>query len=95
MSFRVLCIGDIFNDVDANLHSEVSFTYAPAAFEALGRLRCEPFDAVLALVPIPGCTTPETMLDEIQRVSHSARVILCDPSMDVERGDCTSQARRL
>jgi len=82
--FRVLCIGDIFQDVDVQLHSEVSFTCAPAAFEALGRLRFEPFDAVLARVPIPGCTTPETMLEEIQRVSRSARVILCDPSMDVE-----------
>ena len=85
MSFRVLCIGDILDSVDAHLHSDVSFTHAPAAFEALGRLRCEPFDAVLARVPIPGCTTPETMLDEIQRVSRSARVILCDPSMDMER----------
>lgn len=85
MSFRVLCIGDILKCVNANLHSELSFTCAPAAFEALARLRSEPFDAVLAPIPIPGCTTPETMLDEIQRVSHSARVILCDPSMDVER----------
>jgi DNA-binding NtrC family response regulator len=85
LSFRVLCIGDILNYVDTNLHGEVSFTCASAAYEALERLRAEPFDAVLARIPIPGCTTPETMLDEIRRVSHSARVILCDPSMDVER----------
>src|SRR5205823_5765506 len=85
LSFRVLCIGDIFENVDAHLHREMSFTCALGAFEALGRLRCEPFDAVLARIPIPGCTTPETMLEEIQRVSHSVRVILCDPSMDVER----------
>lgn len=82
---RVLCIGDVFEQVDERLHGEVSFTCALGAFEALGRLRCEPFDAVLARVPIPGCSTPETMLEEIQRVSHSARVILCDPDMDVER----------
>jgi DNA-binding NtrC family response regulator len=85
LSFRVLCIGDILNDVDTDLHSEVSFVCAPAAFEALARLRCESFDVVLARVPIPGCTTPETLLDEIHRVSHSVRVILCDPSMGVEQ----------
>lgn len=85
MSFRVLCIGDIFEAVDTLLYSDTSFTSARGAFEALGRLRCEPFDAVLARVPIPGCTTPETMLEEIQRVSHSTRVILCDPDMEIER----------
>ena len=85
MSFRTLCIGDIFDAVDTNLQGEMSFTCAGGAFEALGLLRSEPFDAVLTRVPIPGCSTPEAMLEEIHRVSHFVRVILCSPDMEVER----------
>jgi len=85
LSFRILCIGDIPESVAPHLLGDVSITCAGGAFEALGLLRCEVFDTVLASVPVPGCSTPETLLDEIQRVSRSVRVILYDPSMDVER----------
>ena len=81
----MLCIGDVFETVAGTLERDVSVHAASGAFEALGLLRCEEFDAVVARAPIPGCSTPETLLDEIQRVSRSVRVILCDPDMDVER----------
>jgi DNA-binding NtrC family response regulator len=85
LSFKILCIGDIPESVAPHLLGDVFITCARGAFEALGLLRCEAFDLVLASVPVPGCSTPETLLDEIQQVSRSVRVILSDPSMDVER----------
>lgn len=85
MSFTILCIGDILESVGEQLQGEISATCAREAFEALGLLRCGAFDAVLARVPVPGCSTPETFLDEVQRVSRSVRVILCDPEMNVEQ----------
>ncbi len=85
MSFKVLCIGDVQGNVADRLQGEISFTCAEGAFEALGLLRSEPFDAILVATPIPGCSTLETMLDEIHRVCRNARVILCDPAMDMER----------
>ena len=85
MRFRLLCIGDVQDHIADHLLDEISFTCAQGAFEALALLRAEPFDAVLASSPVPGCSTAETMLEEIQRISRSARVILCDPTIDVQR----------
>ena len=85
MSFNALCIGDVFETIGTDLDGDASLTYAHGAFEALGLLRCEPFDAVVARLPIPGCTTPATLLEEVHRLSHSVRVIFCDRDMDVER----------
>jgi DNA-binding NtrC family response regulator len=55
------------------------------AFEALSLLRYEPFDAIVTRLPILGCATPATLLEEVHRISHHVRVIFCDPDIDVER----------
>ena len=85
LSFRVLCVGAVFDSLAEHVNDEMSLHFAAGAFEALGLLRCDTFDAVIARAPIPGCSTPETMLDEIQRVSRSARVILYDPFVSMRR----------
>ena len=84
MSLRALCIGDVFETVAMDLDGYASLTYACGAFEALGLLRSGPFDAVVARLPVPGCTTPASLLEEAHRISRSVRVIFCDPEIDVE-----------
>src|SRR5258708_14095747 len=68
-----------------DLDGDASLPYARGAFEALGLLRCEPFDAVVARLPVPGCTTPASLREEAHRISRQVRVIFCDPESDVER----------
>jgi DNA-binding NtrC family response regulator len=85
LSFKALCIGDVFETVATDLDGDATHTYVSGAFEALGLLRSEPFDAIVARLPIPGCTTPATLLEEVHRISQQVRVIFCDPNIDVER----------
>ena len=85
MSFKSLCIGDVFETAATVLDGGASHRYVSGAFEALGLLRCESFDAIVARLPIPGCTTPATLLEEVHRISNQVRVIFCDPDIDVER----------
>ncbi len=85
MSFKTICIGDIFELLAERARGDIALTYAANAFEALCLLRLEPFDAVAARLPIEGCSAPETFLEEVQRLSRTVRVILCDSDSDVER----------
>ncbi len=85
MSFKAICIGDVFELLAERARGDIALTYAANAFEALGLLRLEPFDAVAAKLPIVGCSAAETFLDEVQRLSRGVRVIFCDPDNNVER----------
>jgi DNA-binding NtrC family response regulator len=91
LSFKLLCVGDVQRNVSDRLQGEISFTCADGAFDALALLRSEPFDAIVVGMPIPGCSTLETMLDEIHRVCRTTRVIVFDPAMEMERAICLAR----
>ena len=54
MLVKALCIGSGLEFLRTCIDDDASITFARGAFEALGLLRSESFDVLIAKLPVPG-----------------------------------------